>query len=513
MKLPVIDLAVIVLYLLFILIFGSLFVRKNRTSRDFMVAEGSLPSWLIGLSYFGTYVSSNTFIGVVGRAFGSNWSYFAFSLAIPVAIFISTKYFIPYYRKGGEISTYAHMEKRFGVWARIYCVICFLLVEISRIATITFGVALALNGLTGWSLISIMIVLGMIITLYSLLGGIKGVVWTEAVQSFILFFGAVLLLFFIIDNVPGGMVNAIRIAEQSSKFSLGSFRFSFAEETFWVVFSYGLFMNIKAYGFDQTYVQRYYTAKTDKEAKNSLWLGGMLYVPISLLFFFIGSMLFSFYQTHPEMQIDLLQKSSVILGRDVSNLAISDVFDQALPHFMSLCLPPGIAGLIISAIMAASMSTLSTCLNSSATILFEDIYKRYFRHNINDREALYVLRGGTLLIGIIGTVFAILMIGVQSILSVWWQITGIFAGAMLGLFLLGFIVKRADKPAALTSVIVGLLVIFWITFSSNNQILPKFLQSPFHTYMSVVISTLSMFLVGLIVSHFKNKKQDSIIRG
>ncbi|MCE5180076.1 MAG: sodium:solute symporter [Porphyromonadaceae bacterium] len=510
MNLPYIDLAVIVLYLLFITIFGSWFVRKNRTGNDFMVAKGSLSSWLIGLSYFGTYVSSNTFIGVVGRAFGSNWSYFVFSLAIPIAILISTKYFVSYYRKGGEISSYAHMEKRFGTWARIYCVICFLLVEISRISTITFGMALALNGLTGWSLKFIIIVSGIIITLYSLLGGIKAVVWTEAVQSLILFFGAILLLFFIIENVPGGMVNAFRIANENSKFSLGSFRFSFTEETFWVVFLYGLFMNIKAFGFDQTYVQRYHTAKSDREARNSLWLGGMLYVPISLLFFFIGSMLFSYYKTQPELLSDLLQKSAVILDKNPVNLTISDVFDQALPHFMSHGLPPGIAGLIVSAIMAAAMSTLSTCLNSSATILFEDVYKRFFHRNVNDKEALYVLRGATLLVGVIGTVVAIMMIGVQSILSVWWQLTGIFAGAMLGLFLLGFIVKKADKSAAITSVIIGLLVIVWITFSSNIKILPKFLQSPFHTYMSVVISTLSMFLVGLIYSHFKSKRQDSI---
>lgn len=522
MNLPFIDLAVIALYIIVIVAFGSWFVRKNRTSTEFMIAGSSLPGWVIGLSYFGTYVSSNTFIGVVGRAFGTNWNYFVFSLAIPVAVWISTKYFVPFYRKGGEISAYHHMEKRFGAWARTYSAVCYLLIQFSRIATITFGVALVLNGLTGWSLSTIIISSGIIITLYTLLGGIKAVIWTEVVQSVILFLGAVILLFTILFEIPGGTFNAFKIAQEHSKFSLGSFSLSLSESTFWVVFLYGLFMNIKAFGFDQTYVQRYHTAKSDKDARKSLWFGAILYVPISLLFFFIGSMLFSYYYTQPELLGDLKVKAATTLvdgnilnmnselyeqqiKEKASTLTISGFADQALPHFMSKKLPPGVAGLIIAAIMAAAMSTISTCLNSSATIILEDIYKRYFRPKALETEIMYVLRGGTLFVGIISSVVALLMIGIESILAIWWQLTGIFAGAMLGLFLLGFIVKNANRTAAVISVVVGILVIIWITFSSEINMIPEFLRSPFHTYMSVVVSTLSMFLVGLIISRIRHK--------
>ncbi|MDD4590005.1 MAG: sodium:solute symporter [Parabacteroides sp.] len=521
MNLPLVDLAIIAVSIIAIVIFGSSFVRKNRSSTDFMVAKNFAPGWVIGLSYLGTYLSSNTFIGVVGMSFGMNWNYFVFSLAIPIAILICSKYFIPFYRNGGEISAYTHMEKRFGVWARIYCVVCYLLIQFSRIATITLGVAIALNGLTGWSMASIIIVSGVLITSYTVMGGMKALIWTEAIQTAIIFLGAVLLLVVILVDIPGGADNAFKIAIENSKFSLGSFKLSFSESTFWVVFLYGLFMNIKAFGFDQTYVQRYHTAKSDKEARKSLWFGGMLYVPVSALFFFIGTMLFSYYQAQPELLNDLKHKSVIasmkgqvtvdegttfdtMVNEKMTSLTIPDVADQALPHFMgSGKLPVGAAGFIIAAIIAAAMSTLSVCLNSSSTVFYEDIYKRYLRPKATDKEGLAVLRIATVLVGAIGTGFALSMVGIQSILAAWWQLTGIFGGAMLGLFLLGFIVKNADKATAIISVVVGVLVILWITLSPK---LPEYLQSPFHTYMSVVISTLTMFLVGLAVSQFKNMK-------
>ncbi|GAB1416120.1 sodium:solute symporter [Paludibacter sp.] len=521
MNLPFVDLAIIAVSILGIVVFGGSFIRKNRSGSDFMIAKNSVPGWVIGLSYLGTYLSSNTFIGVVGMAFGMNWNYFVFSMAIPVAILISSRYFIPFYRNGGEISAYTHMEKRFGSWARIYCVICYLLIQFSRIATITLGVALALNGLTGWSMSSIILISGVLIVLYTVMGGMKAIIWTEVIQSAIIFLGAILLLVVILVDIPGGAQNAFKIAAENSKFSLGSFNLSFAEPTFWVVFFYGLFMNLKAFGFDQTYVQRYHTAKSDKEARKSLWFGGMLYVPVSALFFFIGSMLFSYYQSQPELLSDLKQNAAItaikeqgkmnntaiyddLVNEKVESLTIPDIADQALPHFMASGLPLGAAGFIIAAIIAAAMSTLSVCLNSSSTIFYEDVYKRYIRPKSTEKEGLNVLRIGTVVVGIIGTAFALSMVGVQSILATWWQLTGVFGGAMLGLFLLGFIVKKADRVSAIIAVTVGVAVILWITFSSQ---LPDYLRSPFHTYMSVVVSTLTMFVVGLFVSKLKIKRK------
>jgi SSS family solute:Na+ symporter len=185
-----------------------------------------------------------------------------------------------------------------------------------------------------------------------------------------------------------------------------------------------------------------------------------------------------------------------------SALELRDIADHALPHFMTHKLPAGVAGLIIAAIMAAAMSTISTCLNSSATIFLEDIYRK-FRPGPGNLETMAVLRGATFLWGMLGSLAAILMIGVESILAVWWQLTGLVAGAMLGLFLLGFISKKADSFAAAVSVVVGILVLAWITVSAQAEWIPAFLRSPFHVYMGVVVATLSMFLVGVLIGRLR----------
>ncbi|MCG6189536.1 sodium:solute symporter [Maribellus maritimus] len=523
MDLPLLDLIVIFIYLVGIIIFGSWFVRYNKTGEDFMIAGSSIPGWAVGLSFFGTYLSSNTFIGVVGRAFGTNWNYFTFSLVIPLAAWIGVKYFIPFYRKSGEISAYHHIEKRFGSWARIYSVSCYLLLQLARIATITYGMALALHGLAGWEMSYIIIISGISITLYTMLGGMKAVIWTDVVQSFVLVSGTIIIIIYIFYEAQISPPELLAVANENSKFSLGSFKLSFSKSTFWVVFLYGLFMNLKAFGFDQNYVQRYHAAKSNKEAKNSLYFGSLLYVPISLLFFFIGSILFSLYQTSPGLEKDLKAKTAMaIVNRETSDLSpedylmrvqkkestlkITDIADHALPHFMSKKLPGGVAGLIIAAIMAAAMSTISTCLNSSATVLYSDIYKK-IRGNISEKELMYFLRIATFIWGILGSIAALLMIGSESILAVWWELSSIVAGAMLGLFLLGFVSKKVDGQGAAISVFFGIIVIAWIGFSSKVSFLPDFLKSPFHTYMSVVIATISMFTVGILISHVKTRRK------
>ncbi|MEG3655834.1 sodium:solute symporter [Arenibacter palladensis] len=520
MDLPLIDIIVFTIYMVVVVGLGSWFVRKSKTSDSFMVAGSSLPGWAVGLSLLGTYLSSNTFIGVVGKAFGADWNFYVFSLTLPIAAWIGANYFVPFYRQGGHISAYEHMEERFGKWARTYSVVCYLLIQLSRMATILFGVGLALHALTDWNLVWIILVSGAVVTLYTLLGGIEAVIWTDVMQSVVLLFGALFLLFLILYDMPGGAWSAIETARVNGKFSLGSFDLSLSKSTFWVVFLFGLFMNVKAFGFDQGYVQRYLTAKSNKEARKAIWMGGLLYVPISLIFFFIGSVLFSYYDTQPELLADLKYQVAIQqmenntflaegtlfheeVNQTASKLTVVDIGDQALPHYMRHGLPVGLAGLIIAAITAAAMSSIDTGLNSSATIILLDVYKRYWRPKADDRESMRVLHSSTLIFGVLGTLAALAMIGVESLLSAWWLLTGVFAGAMLGLFLLGFIVRKADKPAAITSVIVGILLIIWMMFSKNMELIPAFLRNPFHANMTVVVSTLGMFLVGFLISRLR----------
>ncbi len=503
MSLPLADAVVVLVYVAGVVAFGCWFVRRSGSTSEFIAAGGRLPGWAVGLSIFGTFLSSNTFIGVPGKVYGGNWNYLVFSLSLPLAAWVAVRWFVPFYRRSGDVSAYSHLEQRFGPWARLYMVACYLLTQLARVGTILFGVSLALHALLGWDLVAIIVVAGLLITLYTLLGGIEAVIWTDVVQSLVLIGGAILVLVLLLVDVPGGPARAVGAAWQAGKFGLGGFGASLTSSTFWVVLAYGLFINLGNFGIDQSYVQRYHAARDERQATRSVWLGALLYLPVSLLFFLIGSCLFSYYQAYPESEQAVRAQVAVTKGVDAASLSDADIGDQMLPRFIAERLRGGLAGLLIAAILAATMSSVDTSLNSSATILLRDVYLRYVRPGAGEAHSLRFLRGTTLLWGLLGTGAAVAMIRAQGLLDAWWQLQGIFAGGMLGLFLLGLVARRADGGAALAGLIVGVLVIAWATFSPKLALLPDWLRSPLHTNLTIVVGTMSIFLVGLLASRLR----------
>lgn len=517
-NLPVLDIVIIVVYLLAMVLIGIYFSRKNKSTEQFTSASGKIPGWAIGLSIYATFLSSNTFLGVPGKAFGSNWNAFVFSISMPLAAWVASKYFVPFYRSTGEISAYTHLEKRFGPWARTYAVVCFLLTQFARMGSIFFGMALSLQALTGFSMASIMIVMGVCIILYTVLGGMEAVIWTEVVQGIIKTLGALLILFIVVSQIPGGFAKVIDIAAEADKFSLGSISPDFTESTFWVILFYGFFINLNNFGMDQNYIQRYHTARSTQQASKSVWLCVAMYVPASLLFFIIGTALYAFYQVNPaliepvKLQVAAERLGSAATSQQVTGLAASlrpaDYGDKVMPHFMVTHIPTGLVGLIVSAILSAAMSTISSNMNSSATVFTMDIYKKYFKKDITDKQQLFTLHIATVIFGLIGLCTGLAMIGSKSILDVWWELSGIFAGGMLGLFLLGLVSRRTNNQEALTAVIIGVVIILWMTFSGRIPEKYDFLRSPLHMNMIIVVGTLSIFLAGLLLTYNKRMKRN-----
>jgi SSS family solute:Na+ symporter len=468
------DLIIFLAYLIGTTLFGCWFVLRSRNPEGFMVARRGLPTWAVGLSIFGTFVSSISFL---------DWNSFVFSLSLPLAAWLAVRYFVPFYRKSNEISAYSHLERRFGPWARIYAASCYLLTQVVRMGMIMYLVALALSPLIGWSLPTIILITGGAVVLYTLVGGMEAVVWTDVIQSVVLIAGAVACVVILVMGMPEGPSQLFRIAAENDKFSLGSFGSSLGEGTFWVVLLYGLTINLQNFGIDQNYVQRYAVAESDRAAARSVWLGAMLYLPISAVFFFIGTALFAFYQAQP----DLLPKS--VTG------------DGVFPYFIVHQLPVGLTGLVIAAIFAAAQSTLSSSMNSSATLILCDFYRRFVRPGASDRQSMIVLYASSLAIGALGTGMALGLIYVQgAALDIWWMLSGIFSGGMLGLFLLGILSRRAGNPAAITGVVLGFLVICWMTFSPWLPGDLQWLRSPFHEYFITVLGTLVIFFTGLLIS-------------
>jgi SSS family solute:Na+ symporter len=520
-NLPVFDITIILLYLLAMVLVGFYFSRKNKSADQFTRASGRIPGWAIGLSIYATFLSSNTFLGVPGKAFGTNWNAFVFSLSMPFAAWIASKYFVPFYRRTGEISAYTHLENRFGPWARTYAVICFLLTQIARMGSIFFGIALSLQALIGYPMSTIMIVMGMCIIVYTVLGGMEAVVWTEVVQGVIKTMGAVLILCLILKEMPGGISDVWHIASANHKLSLGSFSPDFTQSTFWVILFYGFFINLNNFGMDQNYIQRYHTASSEKQASKSVWMCVALYVPASLLFFIIGTCLFAYYQTHPELTEVVKQQvaverlgtaaSAAQIHQVAAQLGPADYGDKVMPHFMVTKVPTGLIGLLISALLSAAMSTISSGMNASATVFTMDIYKRYWRPNISEKTKLSVLHLATVVFGLLGLVAGIAMIGVKSLLDTWWELSGIFAGGMLGLFLLGLISRRTRNAEAFSAVLIGIVVILWMTFSSVLPDNYAFLKSPLNKNMVIVVGTLTIFLTGLLLTATKRKRTKPVI--
>ena len=473
----IIDIIVFLLFTGGVVAFGCSFFKKKGTSEEFTSAGRSLPGWVVGMSIFATYVSSISYLGYAGKAFSGDWNAFVFSLSIPIASYFAARYFVPFYRSQDSISAYSFLENRFGPWARIYASSCYLLTQIARTGSILYLLALPMNVLLGWNIQTIIIVTSVAIVLYSMLGGMKAVIWTEAIQGIILIGGALVCMFILLFDMPEGPAQTFSITMEDGKFSLGSFGSSLSESTFWVCLIYGVFTNLQNYGIDQSYVQRYHTAKNEKEAKFSALFGGYLFIPVSAVFFMIGTGLYAFYKVHPGVLPDGVGA------------------DYVFPFFIVNELPVGLTGLLIASIFAAGMSTIATSVTSSSTIILTDYYQR-FRKHAGNRERMLVLKLSSVGVGVAGILVAFAFMSVQSALDAWWALASIFSGGMLGLFLLGYISRKARNFDAVLGVVCGVILVCWIVIS------------PFvHANLAIVFGTLLIFLVGFLSANLFNKRR------
>ena len=416
----------------------------------------------------------------------------------PIAAAIAVIWLVPFYRRSGEVSAYEHLEHRFGPWARTYAVVCFLLVQMARTGAILYLLSLAFAPLTGWDV-------------YSddprhrhRHDRVHVDEWHCRRR----------LDRRVAKRRAGGRhadlpdrrdcQNAGRRRRDSprrnapGKIWPGDFQrlhcrlaAVICDSAFWVVLCYGLVMNVSNFATDQSYVQRYITARDDREAKKGVWLTALLYVPVAAIFFFIGTGLFVFYQQRPEL------------------LEAGIAGDKVFPLFISKELPVGLAGLVIAAILAASMDPN---LNSMATLTYCDIYQRYFRPRAGEREAIFVLRTATLAWGAICTAVGIGMTYAQkSLLDAWWELSGIFSGGVLGLFLLGVMSRRVTSRAAAVAVTVGVLVILWAALSPTVYWPEawKSIRNPLHPLWTVVLATGVVLIIGLAGSCFSKPAKNT----
>ncbi len=481
------DILVLIAYGAVLLFMGIYYFRKSKTSTQFMVADHNIPAWAAGLAVMSAYTSSISYIATPGKAFDDNWHPLIFALCIPPIALLVNKIVIPYYRKMKMISVYQFLEDRLGTYGRIYAAFSFVLYMIGRVAVILYLAGLLLHSFVPWNLVNIIIIIGVITILYTMLGGMEAVIWTDVMQSAVMIIGILFCAVSLSIAVFSKPDFLIQNAFDANKFSLGSLDWSLSTRTIWVMIIYGLTENLRNLIADQNYVQKYVSVATEREAKKSVWIAMAIYIPLTAVFLYIGTALYAFYSPG-----GAVLDASVVKG------------DQVFPHFIATQLPIGLKGLIIAAILAAAMSTVDSALNCSATVLLLDFYKRYFNPKVSENTSINLLRGASLLWGLLGIGFALLMIRARSALDVWWQISGIFGGGILGLFLLSLLRAKLAVWQGITSVAVSVVLIAWGTFARQLPPSMVWFECRLDPILMGAMGTAGLLFSALIF-HFTNK--------
>ena len=477
-QLAILDIVVIALYFLILAWMGYFFSKRQKSTEDYFKGGGRIPWWAAGLSIFGTALSAITFMAIPAKTFATDWSYFMLNMTIFLMAPLIVFWFIPFFRKLNVTTAYEFLESRFNLTIRLLGSLSFILFQIGRMGVVMFLPSIALNVVTGIDIFVCISLMGVVSMIYTIYGGIEAVIWTDVVQVIVLLGGAILSLVLMINTIDGGVSGIFEMAKTNTKFNIIDLDWSLKRPTVWVMLLGGIFANITTYGTDQTMVQRYLTTKTQKEAQKSVWTNAILTIPATLIFFFVGTTLFAFFKNYPNELNPTFENN-----------------DAIFPWYIVSQLPTGVSGLLIAAIFAAAMSSLSSSMNSAATSYATDIHFRFgWNKNLNE---LKLARRATLVIGIVGTLFAFMMatMDVKSLWDEFQKVLGLVIGGLGGVFLLGIFTKKANSTGVLIGIVVSIIV----------QVLVA-IYEPVHLLMYAATGVISCFLVGYIASLvFKDK--------
>jgi len=489
-----IDIAIVALYLLTLIAIGLRVSRGQKTTDTYFIADRSVPGWAAGLSLLATIITSVTFIAYPGAAYAGDWT-----LLVPGIMFVAViaaigPVVVPFFRHVVTMSVYEYFGKRFGTGVRMYASFAFAAGHFSKMGFVFYLLALSVSGITGWPITWIIVVLGVITIFYTFIGGLEAVIWTDVVQGFLLWTGVIvtiILLLFFSHTTPSAMLHLIA---SNHKANLGSLSWNLSKPTFWTMAIYGLFFYIQKYTADQTVVQRYLAARTDKSALRGMWLGASLCLPIWTAFMFIGSLLWAFYK---------------LTGEHLPSAVTRP--DQVFPQYMVSHMPLGVAGLSFAALFGPATSMLGSDLNCLGLIVVEDFYA-HFRPRATDQQRLRFGKLAVIVSGALAILVALRLSQTQgAALALYYTATAIVAGGLAGLFLLAFLSRRAGRPAALTGIIVSLAFTAYATLTMNNG---KTLNLhawnyPWHEYTIGAVGNLLLFFTGLAVALFSSRTQQS----
>jgi SSS family transporter len=449
-QLAAVDLVIVALYVLGLVLLGAWFSRRQGGLASYFVGDRSVSWWLVLASIVATETSTVTFLSIPGVAFnpmGGNLTFLQLALGFALGRLLIAWLLLPQYLRGEVLSVYQLLRQRFDVRVQRTASSLFLLTRTVADGLRLYLTALLLQQMTGWNGVTSVLVLGAITLLYTYLGGIQAIIWTDLIQLIVYLLGALLAGGFILHLSPGGWTSLASVAQADGKLVwLDTALDPRRPYTLWTGLIGGAFFTMASHGADQMMVQRFLCSRSLGQARLALCLSGLVVLVQFLLFLLVGVGLYA-----------LSRQGVLVLPEGIRN-------DQVFGHFIVGHLPAGVIGLVLAAVLSVAMSTLSSSLNSSANALVADFY-RPLRPGQTEGHYLRVSRLATLGWGVARMLVAVAAFGVQAQSSVVDQVfivAGFTTGMVLGLFLLGSLRRRVRPAAALAGLVAGFVAVCFV---------------------------------------------------
>ena len=462
---------VLIAYLAVLIGMGAYFSRREKTTGDFFLAGKRIPWWAAGLSVYATQLSAITFVSLPALAYATDWmiapGYIMIFAMAPIIVF----FYLPFYCRLNVTTAYEYLERRFNLSVRLFGSASFIAFQVMRMAVVVYLPALALAAITGINVYVCILLMGVLATVYTFLGGMEAVIWTDVIQAVVLT-GGVLISLVLVLRQEGGIIPVYEAALADGKLRMVNWTWSHTELATWSVMLGSLMLQFGPYTTDQAVIQRYLSTRNERAAAGGVWMNGIISVPGGLVFFVLGACLYVFFKARPEL-LDVTMQN-----------------DQVFPLFIARELPQGISGLVIAGIFAASMSSLDSSMHSVSTAITVDFYRR-FKPGISDRHCLIVARRIVVVVGMLAVLVACALVryDIKSLYFFFQKILGLVSSSLVGIFILGIFTRRSHAQGVLVGAAAGIAALACVTWHSSLN---------FYLYSVVGIGT--CVLVGYFTS-------------
>jgi len=554
-----IDWFIIALYLGWVIYTGVQHTRGSREIEGYFLGHRSNPWWAVGLSVMATQLSAITMVGTTGQGYSDGLRFVQFYFGLPLAMIILSVTAVPFFHRARVYTAYEYLERRFDLKTRTLTSALFLLSRGLSCGTIISAPAVILSILLGWNLTITVLAIGIPTAIYTMLGGVQAVTWTDVKQMFLIVFGLGAVMVSLVVGLPDqvGVGDALRVAAATGRLQAFDFSFTLSETyTFWSGLIGGLFLMLSYFGCDQSQVQRYLTAKSEEAATSSLFMSAYWKIPLQVLVLLIGVMVFVFYLfNQPPMlfnpvhdarvrssaeaaryaekerefeaafaarrdaaqamaradapagsdaaaafldadaRIRAVRREAIGIVTDVTGDATYRDVNYVFPTFVTTALPIGLVGILLSAIMAAAMSSIASELNALATTTVIDFYRRLVRPVAPDTHYLWVSRFATGAWGLFACGVALYATNLGSLIEVVNRFGSFFYGSILGVFILAMVTRRATGTGAFVGLISGMALVAMVAIFRPD------ISFLWHN----VIGALGVVVVGLVVSVFTQR--------